>query len=489
MSIRLRLTVWYSTLLAFTLFFFCISIYTFVDYNIYNDVKAHINKSLAKLKIQPTINFEKGLNLDLSPSSGASVSEEELFVQIINFTNGERTISNNMEFFELNIPMPQKPNDILEGYRKVNDPVNGEFLLYEQRIDIRSQTVGAIQVFSYTGREAKFTHELRSILVVSSLVTIVVAFSLGLFLAQKSLRPIENIIRATNRIQTGNDLSVRIPRVGPPEDEIGQLTETINRMLGRMETFYKELDEAYRHQRRFVSDVSHELRTPLTTIRGNVDLLQKMNTDDDKALALSTAERDQMMNEALNDISDESKRMSQLINDMLSLARADAGQKMELTVIEIKPLVEEVARRAQFLPRKADWHLGDIEALDGIKVHGNRNYLQQMLFIFIENAFKYTSDGEVTLSAVRQDDQIGLRIRDSGIGMNQEEVPYIFERFYRADVSRGVTPGTGLGLAIAKWIIDEHGGSVEVLTKPGQGTTFIVWLPTASVDEGDVIAL
>jgi len=325
--------------------------------------------------------------------------------------------------------------------------------------------------------------ELRSILVVASMVTVVLAFSLGLFLAQKSLRPIENIIKATDRVQKGADLSVRIPRVGPPDDEVGQLTDRINSMLGRMEAFYNELDEAYRAQRRFVSDASHELRTPLTTIRGNVDLLEKMWLQESGTLALTEVDKQQMSMEALSDIADESRRMSRLINDMLSLARADAGYVMEKSMIELKSLVEEVVRRAQFLPRKAEWILGDIAAIDQKIVYGNKDYLQQMLFIFIENAFKYTDGGFVRLDAIIQDEQIGLKVQDTGMGMNQKEVPYIFERFYRADVSRGVTSGTGLGLSIAKWIIDEHRGSVEVVTKPNEGTTFIVWLPLAAVDE------
>ena len=104
-----------------------------------------------------------------------------------------------------------------------------------------------------------------------------------------------------------------------------------------------------------------------------------------------------------------------------------------------------------------------------------------MLFIFMENAFKYTNEGTVSLDTVLYQNQIGIRISDTGIGMDQEEVPHIFERFYRADESRGVTPGTGLGLSIAKWIIDEHAGSVEVVTAKGKGTTFVIWLPLAAV--------
>ncbi|MNN02584.1 Alkaline phosphatase synthesis sensor protein PhoR [compost metagenome] len=181
--------------------------------------------------------------------------------------------------------------------------------------------------------------------------------------------------------------------------------------------------------------------------------------------------------EAVSDIAAESERMSRLVNDMLSLARADAGQTLTKEPLLLAPVVEEVARRAHFLPRKAEWIQGDLQALEGVSVVGSKDYLQQMLFIFIENAFKYTEQGSVTIDAVQSAGQIGIRIADTGIGMDRSEVPHIFERFYRADPSRGVIQGTGLGLSIAKWIIDEHEGSVEVLTKRGEGTTFIIWLP------------
>jgi signal transduction histidine kinase len=184
--------------------------------------------------------------------------------------------------------------------------------------------------------------------------------------------------------------------------------------------------------------------------------------------------------------------MSRLVSDLLSLARADAGYAMEKTGVEMLPLVEEVARNAVHLPRKADFRVGDLSPLAGVRVLGNADYLRQLLFIFIENAFKYTPEGYVLLEAAREADQVGLVIADTGIGMNSEEVPHIFERFYRADVSRGKTAGTGLGLAIAKWIIDEHRGSVEVRTREGEGTTFTIWLPvlfngadSAIMDETD----
>ena len=482
MSIRLRLTVWYSALVASTLVMFGITIYLFLDMNLYKDMKDRITNMYQSTPIQKSMDLRNGLNLDVSYYDGERILNGDMYLFIYNFTNGVTTKSINLEGLDISFGKRASADQIVEGFRRQNVDVYGEFLVFEQPIQIQGNTVGAIQIGMYSEQQAHFLSSLKRILIVSSIVTVVMAFSLGLFLAQQTLRPIENIIRATNRVQKGADLSLRIPREGPPEDEIGQLTETINNMLRRMEIFYNELDEAYRAQRRFVSDASHELRTPLTTIRGNVDLLQRMWMKDTGPTPLTEQEREEMSMEALADISDEARRMSRLVNDMLSLARADAGYIMEKETVALKPLVEEVVRRAQFLQRKADWICDDISNLDQVYVKGNKDYLQQMLFIFIENAFKYTASGSVTLTAVSQDNQVGIRVKDTGIGMNQEEVPHIFERFYRADVSRGVTSGTGLGLSIAKWIIDEHKGSVEVVTKPGEGTTFLIWLPLVPVD-------
>ncbi|MGZ9583417.1 sensor histidine kinase [Paenibacillus marinisediminis] len=493
MSIRLRLTLWYSSLVACMLLLFGITIYIFLDSTLYGDLEDRITKTANKISIQMSVDFQNGLNLDLSAFDNKRITDDYLYMFIYNFTNGVTTKSSNLEGWDLSFGKRENPSQIIEGFRRENIGDLGEFLIYEEPIEYlnpltkETTVIGAVQVGMFSEAQASFLRTLRDILFVASVMTVVLAFSLGLFLAQKTLRPIENIIRATNRVQKGADLSMRIPREGPPEDEIGQLTETINNMLQRMEIFYNELDEAYRAQRRFVSDASHELRTPLTTIRGNVDLLRRMSVRDTEPSPLTEQEREEMSMEALQDISDEARRMSRLVNDMLSLARADAGYMMDKENVAIKPLVEEVVRRAQFLQRKADWIFDDFTELEGLYVNGNKDYLQQMLFIFIENAFKYTPSGKVTLTAIHEDNLIGLRVQDTGIGMNEQEVPYIFERFYRADVSRGVTSGTGLGLSIAKWIIDEHSGSVEVVTKPGEGTTFLIWLPLVQVDVTEII--
>jgi len=503
MSIRLRLTLWYSGLLAFTMLVLGVGIYLFVHYNTYDNTREQLFSQFKQLNVHVSYNLFRDLRLNLSGRLGY----EGTYVQLVNYTNGQiRSSAQTVDGTEVHFPYPKLEESPKPGYDRFT--AHGyNFMAYQYPITLpNGETVGLLQVIANTQAEDAFLDGLRSILVITSLAVILFAFTIGLFIADKALRPIEEVIQATNRIESGENLSVRIARSGP-NDEMGRLTDTLNGMLARLERAYNDLDEAYKAQRRFVSDASHELRTPLTTIRGNIDLLERMwksgaagaaavdappggdsgseadgrNRGADEggrtgAIVLDP-ERAALSFEAMRDIAEEAERMSRLVSDLLSLARADAGYVMEKTGVELLPLVEEVARNAVHLPRKADFRVGDLTPLAGVRVLGNADYLRQLLFIFIENAFKYTPEGYVLLAAAREADQVGLIVADTGIGMSSGEVPHIFERFYRADESRGKTSGTGLGLAIAKWIIDEHRGSVEVRTREGEGTMFTIWLP------------
>jgi Signal transduction histidine kinase len=574
MSIRLRLTLWYSGLLAFTMLVLGVGIYLFVYYNTYDNTREQLRSQFKQLNVHVSYNLFRDLRLNLSGRLGY----EGTYVQLVNYANGEiRSSAQSVDGMEIHFPFPELKDAPKEGYTSFT--AHGyKFMAYQYPISLpNGEVVGLLQVIANTQAEDAFLDGLRTILIITSLAVILIAFTIGLFIADKALRPIEEVIQATNRIENGANLSVRIARRGP-NDEMGRLTDTLNGMLARLERAYNDLEEAYKAQRRFVSDASHELRTPLTTIRGNIDLLERMwkasaagrieaadggargeavgedggrvggaaggvdngrvggaaggvddgrvggaagGVDNDRVGGAAggdegggiiggaaadgdvvagaaggsgvpsgrtdapgpaggivlDAERAALSLEAMRDIAEEAERMSRLVSDLLSLARADAGYVMDKSEVELQPIVEEVARNAVHLPRKADFRVGDLSPLEGVQVYGNADYLRQLLFIFIENAFKYTPEGYVLLEAAREDDQVGLVIADTGIGMNSEEVPHIFERFYRADLSRGKTAGTGLGLAIAKWIIDEHRGSVEVRTREGEGTTFTIWLP------------
>ena len=488
MSLRLRLTLWYSSILAVTLLLFGAGLYFFLNYYIYTDLQQNLKEQAQKTysRIQPRIGvtFKGGLVLDLELES-RDLYSTNTYLQVYNLQ--QRTVSRSaiLQQFDVSLPVNQQTLERLQSDSAffIKENVAGaELLIYHTAIrgELKGtdQLLGVLQAAIPIGQYERFFAILQYTLAFLALLTIFLAASLGWFLSRKALRPIDQVIAAANQIEKGDDLGKRIHYEGP-EDEIGRLTSTINGMLTRLQRAYTELEEAYSAQRRFVSDASHELRTPLTTIRGNVDLLEKMWKQTSGSAQLATPQQMELSLEAMQDIAGEAQRMSRLINDLLALARADAGIVMEKTPVEMKPLVEEVIRRAQFLPKTVEWMTGDLTALNGVLVNGNRDYLQQLLFIFIENAFKYTSQGYVKLDALRSDSQIGIRIADTGIGMDKEEIPHIFERFYRADISRGRTSGTGLGLSIAKWIIDEHGGSIEVTTRKEEGSVFIVWLPVS----------
>ncbi|TVY01083.1 sensor histidine kinase [Paenibacillus cremeus] len=493
MSIRLRLTLWYTGILSATLLLLGLGLYLFLHNNYFNtlqdDLQNQAETVRARIKPKP-VGFTPsgGFSFDFV-MVGTTLRNSNMVFQVVNVQTGKKYPSNTLAESDLTLPDidEKKINCVLDRTCQFEQLRidNMDFMMYYAPIYASQfpsgsdRPVGILQAGIFVEPYDRIFVMLRLILTVTALATIVLAASVGWFLARKALRPIEQVIDATNQIEKGADLQKRIEYYGP-NDEIGELTSKINGMLGRLQNAYTELEEAYSTQRRFASDASHELRTPLTTIRGNVELLEKMWKQ--KALAASPEEQMQLelSLEAMHDISSEAERMSRLVGDLLALARADAGIEMAKTEIALLPLIEEVTRRAGLLPRTVEWEIGDLSALAGIYVYGSSDYLQQLVFIFIENAFKYTEEGYVRLDALRHDGQIGIRIKDTGIGMDKDEVPHIFDRFYRADESRGKKAGTGLGLSIAKQIIDEHKGSIEVKTLKDAGSTFIIWLPVIS---------
>jgi signal transduction histidine kinase len=234
-------------------------------------------------------------------------------------------------------------------------------------------------------------------------------------------------------------------------------------MLSRLETLF-------RTQRRFVADVSHELRTPLTTIQGNVELLRRGAAKDAEA-----------RRETLADIETEVARMSRLVADLLLLARMDAGVELDVGPVELDTLLLDVYRQAQVMSDGTDVCLGNE---DQAVIQGDADRLRQLFLNLVDNALKYTPPGGcVTLSVQKTEGWVRVVVADTGVGIPPEDlqpgpsgVPMIFERFYRADPARS-RGGTGLGLSIVQWIVQAHGGRIEVESSVGSGSTFTVWLP------------
>ncbi len=276
----------------------------------------------------------------------------------------------------------------------------------------------------------------------------------------RTLAPLGVVTETVQAINRADDLSRRIPYDGSPEDEIGSLIEAFNQTLERLENLFTS-------QHRFLADVSHELRTPLTVIKGNVDLMRRMN---------------QLDEESLSSIDQEAGRLTRLVGGLLLLAQAETGKlSLNIKPVELDTLLLEVFHEMRILARgKVNVRMADI---DQVQVNGDRDRLKQVLLNLMGNAIQYTPQGgDVFVSLARIGEQARIIVRDTGPGIPAEDLPYIFERFYRAEKSRtrSKSSGFGLGLSIAQWIVENHGGTIKVESKEGQGTTFAIWLPIMS---------
>jgi signal transduction histidine kinase len=273
----------------------------------------------------------------------------------------------------------------------------------------------------------------------------------------QSLKPLDAITKTAEQINRADDLSRRIPYYGPAHNEIGNLVGSFNQTLERLETLFTS-------QQRLLADVSHELRTPLTVIKGNADLMRRMNSLD---------------MESLTSIDQEAGRLSRLVGGLLLLAQAESGKlALAMQRVELDLLLTEVFQEMIVLAgNRVRVHLNEI---DQVYVNGDRDRLKQVLINLVANAIQYTPQGgDIFLSLDTIKEQARIICRDTGPGIPAEDLPHIFERFYRAEKSRtrGKTTSFGLGLSIANWIVERHGGRIEVNSREGVGTTFAIWLP------------
>ncbi|UCC54375.1 MAG: HAMP domain-containing protein [Anaerolineaceae bacterium] len=270
-------------------------------------------------------------------------------------------------------------------------------------------------------------------------------------------KPLEDMATAARQITRADDLSRRVPYANRP-DEIGDLARAFNQTLERLERLF-------RTQQRLLADVSHELRTPLTTIRGNLDLMRRMGETDPQSLAA---------------VQVEIERMTRLVGDLLLLARADSGGlPLERKPVELDYILFDVYRQVRILEPPVQIEL---TAVDQATVLGDADRLKQLLLNLVENAVKYTPPGgEVTLSLSKKEGWVYFEVSDTGIGIPPENLPHVFDRFYRVDKARTrAQGGSGLGLSIAKWVAQAHGGAIRVSSQVGEGTTFSVTLPLYS---------
>lgn len=282
-------------------------------------------------------------------------------------------------------------------------------------------------------------------------------------LARAALAPMDAVVSSARGITEGS-LSRRLP-VKNTGDEIGRLAATINDLLVRLEVAFARREEALARQRRFVADASHELRTPLTSISGYAALLERKGFRD-REVAETSVEA----------IRRSSRRMERLVEELLCLAGGDEGAPMEPRCGDLGAVAAEAVKTAQGAAQ-GKVAVRYVQPEGPVRANFDRARVGQALAILLDNAAKYTPPGgEVTVSVGEHDGWADLAVSDTGVGIPEDRIPQIFERFYRADEARN-TGGAGLGLSIARQIAEAHGGTIAVESKPGEGSTFVFRIP------------
>lgn len=469
MSIRLRLTLLYSAILALTLIAFSIVLYVTLSRVLYNGVEQTLIGEAQR--ISANAKYDPRTHKIVIPAS--KVTAPDTLVQLRtaegSMVDPETDKSPNLRMLGFDLPLDAEGLAAVQNGERWEQTivVDGERLRVNSDLyRTASGTELILQVARPLTEPDRTLQQLSRLLIIGTGVATLIAFGVGWALAGAALKPIDRITHTAHDIGEERDFGRRVQYNGPA-DEIGRLATTFNAMLSALQGAFKQEAQALQAQRRFVADASHELRTPLTTIRGNIGLLQRTPP-------ISAEDREAV----LSDMAEESDRMSRLVNDLLVLARADAGRELHSEPVAIKPLIEDACRNARLLAPERTIHC--LNELD-VFVQGDHDALKQVLLILLDNALKFTPpSGRLTLTTALHENKVAITVQDTGIGISAQALPHIFERFYRGDTSR-TGAGAGLGLAIAKTLVEGQHGSISVQSEPGQGSAFTIRLPRATI--------
>ena len=466
-SVRMRLTMWYVMVLALVLIAFSIGIYTLLSRSLYERVDDGLRAVIPVAIKSLTHDTEEG-----QTSQGAAESTvAELFnpQQVLAIFDGSgRLLAENTSEDDLYKQLPDLsliPDDELFLFTvSEEDDDDDHHRLAVQRVRIPPLNTPYIVIVSQPLEMVEDELEsLREILYYAVPIALILVGLGGWFLARKSLAPVVAMAEKARRIGAEN-LDHRLP-VANPRDEMGRLAISFNELLAR-------LSDAFAHQRRFMADASHELRTPLSV----------MHTAADVTLEQPHREESEYR-EAVKMINDQIRRLTRIVEDMFTLARADAGRyPLRQSRFYLDELIEETTRAASILAVNKNVNI-DIGACPEALFYGDEDLLRQMLLNLLDNAIKHTPpDGSIRSNLTRERERYFIAISDTGQGIPVDAQSHVFERFYRADKARSRSEvanggGAGLGLAISRWIAEAHKGNLELARSDRNGTTFVATLP------------
>lgn len=458
MSIRLRLTLLYSSILALTLVAFSGILYV-------TQARTTLHEAKSELAGRAAYQIAK------SPSRRDSVHGPRSDSSRIGTISQVRSLDGEVLYtspsFDDTFVLPLSA-DALQAAQQGNktveiDAVGTErLLIYNQPYTSDDGQPLIMQAAMSLADRDQNLATLGRILMAGSAIAVIGAFGIGWLLAGLTLRPINRLRQTAQTIGAERDFGRRVDYAGP-NDEIGKLVTTFNNMLAELQAAFLQVEETLQTQRRFVADASHELRTPLTTLRGNIGLLQRTPPISEEDCA-----------DVLGDMVDETERLMRLVNELLVLARADSGRPLPQEPVPIKSLLEDVYHQVKLL---APHRTIKFQPGHEMVIIGNSDALKQVVLVLLDNALKHTpAQTTVTLSAMQHNGQVAIQVSDDGPGIAPTHLPNIFDRFYRGDAAR-TSPGTGLGLAIASELIQAQHGTITVASDVGRGSTFTLMFP------------
>jgi heavy metal sensor kinase len=454
--IRVRLTLWLVLLLGVLLAAFGTSVYLLMRQSLFDNLNESIEGRAAVLARAIQYEGDRPLLADLAPTIDPDRGER--FTRVFD-TAGAVTFDNSQDMG--GVPVDQGAlRRALAGEPSIRTtPVSGQSVRI-RAVPIRrgDRIIGVLEVGQAEDDVTEALDRLLIFMLAAFPITLMVAGGGGVYFARRALGPVDEITRLARKVSV-DDLSQRLD-LSLPDDELGKLARTFDEMIAR-------LDAAFRRQRQFTADASHELRTPLTIIKGQIEV--SLQRDREPAAYREVL---QVTNESVD-------RLIRLVGSLLTLAQADAGdiplEREEVDVGAIaRSAMEQVQPRAEEIGVELRHACGP-EAV----VRADQDLVLQLILNLLDNALKHTAaDGAVAVTWRGRPGAVELVVEDTGEGIADEHLPYLFDRFYRVDRARSRdVGGAGLGLAICRWIAEAHGGSIAVSSVVGEGSRFTVTLP------------
>ncbi|WP_163537170.1 ATP-binding protein [Gracilibacillus sp. YIM 98692] len=333
------------------------------------------------------------------------------------------------------------------------------YLKVAQPIQIENQPNASVVLFSSFGLISSSIHQIIILVLLASLGAVILAIGFTFFISKKLGAPMIEMEKAAKQIAERKDFSSRVHYQA--NDEIGSLAKAINHLSTTLERYQTNRNE-------FFSNITHELKTPLTYVKGYANAIrhEMYQSEDEK-------------NEFLEIIENETDHISNLMDDLMDLSKIEEG-KIDLNCeqVDANQLAEDMARRAQIRASEKGLNVDMIPSSTNAYLYADKSRLEQILTNLVENAIRYTEKGEITLQVKDKKGGVELIVKDTGIGIKKEDIPYLFERFYRVDKSRSrANGGTGLGLSIVKHLVELHDGTISVDSEWNKGTTVSLYFP------------